>query len=107
MTENKHTPGPWTIDRRTGREGCNHVIVARGGAVSGCIAFVNTDWPHPEQQAEQRANLQLMATAPDLLRALQGVLDAHSSYHSTGLRQQRWNEARTAIAKALGDSAHG
>lgn len=48
----KHTPGPWEL--RTDRS--EYRIYARGQNVSGVVARINTDWPFPEQQAEQRAN---------------------------------------------------
>jgi hypothetical protein len=61
MTTGKHTPGPWTLNE----EFLKRRIYARGKNIFGIVALVNTDWPHPEQQAEQRANARLIAAAPD------------------------------------------
>ena len=70
MADTKFTPGPWEL--RTDRS--EYRIYARGQNVSGVAARINTDWPFPEQQAEQRANAHLIAAAPELYEALQDVL---------------------------------
>lgn len=66
------TPGPRTINE----VGKSHRVVVRNGHVSGVMAFVETGWPHPEQQAEQRANALLIAAAnPATIAALLTDLD--------------------------------
>ncbi|MGG5143920.1 hypothetical protein [Alcaligenes ammonioxydans] len=70
---NGPTPGPRSINE----VGDSHRIVVRGGSVSGVMAFVETGWPHPEQQSEQRANALLIAAAnPETIFALLAERDA-------------------------------
>lgn len=70
------TPGPRSINE----VGDSHRIVVRGGSVSGVMAFVDTGWPHPEQQAEQRANALLVAAAnPETICSLLAERDAHAA----------------------------
>jgi hypothetical protein len=68
-----HSRGPWTLQPLTGSTSGNIGVRASGEHVSGYVAFVDTRWPHPEQQEEQIANARLIAAAPDLLNALQMI----------------------------------
>lgn len=73
---NGPTPGPRSINE----VGDSHRIVVRGGSVSGVMAFVETGWPHPEQQSEQRANALLIAAAnPETIFALLAERDAQAA----------------------------
>lgn len=73
---NGPTPGPRSINE----VGDSHRIVVRGGSVSGVMAFVETGWPHPEQQSEQRANALLIAAAnPEIICALLAERDAQEA----------------------------
>lgn len=73
---NGPTPGPRSINE----VGDSHRIVVRGGSVSGVMAFVETGWPHPEQQSEQRANALLIAAAnPETICALLAERDAQAA----------------------------
>lgn len=73
---NGPTPGPRSINE----VGDSHRIVVRGGSVSGVMAFVETGWPHPEQQSEQRANALLIAAAnPETICALLVERDAQAA----------------------------
>lgn len=82
-----HTPGPWASKKIF--TGSYHIqageqVVAHAGY---------------EDRAE--ANARLIAAAPDLLAALQGLLDGFSDYVGPNI-----NAARAAIAKATGAN-HG
>lgn len=71
MAEAKHTPGPWFIPRAnfpTGSAGTS--VWALGGDV------LIAESPSKSLSLEgRRANARLIATAPELLEALQDVLD--------------------------------
>jgi hypothetical protein len=106
----KHTPGPWAqpeIKRAHNRwhvEGGGRLVAAAGGP----------QFAIPADEAD--ANARLIASAPDLLAALQRL---QQSYYPLTRRKSeshldaslRWSDeqdkahdaARTAIAKATGD----
>lgn len=94
MSEFKGTPGPWSTDRAGD-------VFAEGGRNDGQFGIVagvaGADW-----SAEDVANANLIAAAPELLEALQSIL---SKAH-----KQNWNDkypeeveaAQAAIDKAFG-----
>ena len=92
----QHTPGPWFIEQRTDDNGATHCrITASDGhgwsgnrymSVSGCI---------------DEHDARLIAAAPELLEALQSVLD--NCLDSEGLCAAH-AKARAAIAKATGEN---
>ncbi|WP_434695202.1 hypothetical protein J3P89_18305 [Pseudomonas sp. Z1-14] len=95
--ETKHTPGPWYVQDDHGRryietEGNDDTIAEihrrrSKGSVYSC--------------AEAGANASLIATAPDLLEALQGLLTAYEDPDNTGSTYDEVVQtARAAIAKA-------
>lgn len=92
-----YTPGPWTHIGQgdiTGVEtnGTNH------GPVDVCCVYLRT------VPGRTEANARLIAAAPDLLEALQRSLSWLSSYRGGGA-MGCYDQARAAIAKALGESA--
>lgn len=92
---NKHTHTEWLREGNTvyalNLEGSNrfYLQVQGGWATQG---RVRTD------EAELEANARLIAAAPELLEALQRLVDSVDP-ESTG-----WSEAVDAIAKAIGES---
>lgn len=98
----KHTPGPWLTDR-------NNVHTGQIATINHCL---NNDWVEVWTdkwaetglgEAEQEANARLIAAAPDLLDALQGVLKIDRGT-SGRIIIEGWQEEviRAAIAKATG-----
>ena len=74
----KHTKGPWEVVRTdTG-------IIVRAESkkktlygASRCAAIGGFDRSDPEQMAEALANAYLIAAAPELLKALKGLVEAY------------------------------
>jgi hypothetical protein len=87
---NKHTPGPWFVGGATGY--INQLSISPS---IGCVYGAGE---------ELLANAQLVAAAPELLAALQLMLDVFLDTEGTdGARETEAKEiARAAVAKAFG-----
>ncbi|PCA96267.1 hypothetical protein [Pseudomonas aeruginosa] len=99
MSEKSHTPGPW---------------VSRNNMVFGgkkCICSnVNAASPTPQNIAEDVAmsiaNARLIAAAPELLEALQGMIEVYGGQYNddclpkSSTELELIQQARAAIAKA-------
>tara|TARA_Y100000310_G_scaffold219808_1_gene221237 strand:- start:5051 stop:5422 length:372 start_codon:yes stop_codon:yes gene_type:complete len=93
------TPGPWTATPNgaafnIGREGQNHHMIAVG----------MTSQP----DGEHEANVRLIATAPELLEALEEILAVFRGVEAGGTDKQFaldhiWMLATKAVAKAEGN----
>jgi len=93
MTEPKHTPGPW---EDTG--GCIIAPVGDRDNVHGeCDASIFGNTPE-----EAQANACLIAAAPELLKAIKGLLNAQSY----GIAKEGWNAAAKAALDII-DKAEG
>lgn len=103
-TETKYTPGPW----RVYLEGyywviaADYVAVKRFGEVPPIVTEIR-DFTDTE-----KADAHLIAAAPELLAALQDLLDFAETYDpSHHASYEDWSgyfkDARTAIAKAIPD----
>lgn len=84
-----HTVGPWYVANKPG--------------FSNLFVYSDTydiaEVLHAGNNHRQEANARLIAAAPELLEALQGMVD-HAYY---GVAVGRWmKQARAAIAKATG-----
>ena len=105
----KHTPGPW-------------FIFGNGHCVGGANTDPTTLAEHPtagiamcgmarREPAECEANARLIAAAPDLLAALQGLDEAYCRAGTALTRDERHEDrcrliaARAAILKATGEGA--
>lgn len=96
MEEFKGTPGPWvasTTDRSVGPV-CREDDQSYGMILP--VAWVEFDG----KPGHQQANANLIAAAPELLEALQGMFGINK-LDGEG-QQKRWDKARDAINKALG-----
>lgn len=68
--KHKHTPGPWLVDRNSVHAG--QIAIIHGCKNNDWIEIWSTNWP--DSQECQEANVSLMLAAPDLLKALKGVI---------------------------------
>ena len=91
-THTQHTPGPW-LD--SGHDGKRNVIVE---SKLGSVAAV---WDTGDAM-QMRANARLIASAPDLLAALEQVYAQLGGHHSFDVSDLRLKVVKTAIAKAKG-----
>lgn len=81
----QHTPGPWALTEKA--------VVA---SASTPIAHRVKWWSIGQLEIEENANARLIAAAPDLLAALQGVVRVADR------ATDEFDAARAAIAKATG-----
>lgn len=86
----KHTPGPWQVLGRSIMDAQKDPICDMNLPVNRADAKV------------QAANARLIASAPELLEALELLHTQHMQGQSTLFA---WNRARAAIAKAKGEPA--
>ena len=94
MEKQQHTPGPWVQPMQANGANVRHPhIISDGGEIA------ITTWQGSEQKTN--ANARLIASAPDLLEALEEIVSAADgdgwSQIDADLRK-----ARAAIAKATG-----
>ncbi len=108
-----YTPGPWEFDPEF--SGCGDLLIAspkspdpetraRYTFIAEAKTFRgrNPLWEYPER-AECEANARLIAAAPDLLAALQTLLEVpHLQGGETSTAFPHIKRARAAIAKATG-----
>ena len=94
-----HTKGPWSFSDETIRDGLRSRLIH--GMPEGMLAIVRV-----ENQGSYygEANARLIAAAPDLLEALQGLLADIQDYqriNNLGGENNHWQViSRAAIAKA-------
>lgn len=107
MPEQKHTPGPWfSPDGKTIKQDYRPIGLSESaGCMIGAVMGGPTSGPAFIEVAEEvAANTRLIAAAPDLLAALERVIEEMApAYHDCtddGLQECAWCIARTAIAKA-------
>ena len=91
----KHTPGPWHVSK--GRS----VVWVKAGHQDVAGAYMGS---YPARCGEQDlANARLIAAAPELLEALDRILNWPRVFD--GLRAEDVAFARAAIAKATGEQS--
>lgn len=94
MPETKHTPGPWFLNLE------NAVVNPMLDVIIGHVEYL-------DDVDEARANARLIAAAPELLQALQGLMPVvnrimHISGETWDLDdEEAVQEARAVIAKAI------
>ena len=104
-----HTPGPWFVSEPVLSDGAyDRALYIDSVAEPGRLmifaeCFGRADWTH---KFDSLANARLISAAPELLAALQWIVDhgdtgegGRPAYHAMR------NHARAAIAKATGDGA--
>jgi hypothetical protein len=90
----QHTPGPWRYqDVRSQKEHVYFRIEAKDGAVGFAYKHNN----------DEEANARLIAAAPDLLAALEGLLAGSERHIFHTECQKERDAASAAIARAKGE----
>lgn len=87
----QHTPGPWEYRESIPQE---PTVIARNNA---CRVAETCEMPGQDVD-ERRANARLIASAPELLSALQDLVA--DKYLADPINADRMASARAAIAKA-------
>lgn len=98
-----HTLGPWEVMPE--EEGKDYVRI-RGTRLGGRYKIANVSalkyaGVHPQEAAETRANVQLIAAAPDLLEALTKLYERCSKELSDPEDVHEMHLAQFAITKAI------
>jgi hypothetical protein len=96
MTGKKHTPGPWAVDTRYGS--C-FVTAHDSRGICSAGSYSDTSEDPTKLLAENEANARLIAAAPELLMACQGMIDERDVF---GL-DYWFSVMEAAIAKATGN----
>ena len=102
MTQVKHTPGPWFVPDQTYARNLTVEVddgiacPGSGGAMSYTTDVCVLGW---NGTPEWDANARLIAAAPDMLEALQGLVSANNSTDGMAMRKA-WDKADAAIARA-------
>lgn len=101
----KHTPGPWCFQFTEENGECFVIANNLGGMVGAALP-----WPTEIEARDFRrviANARLIAAAPDLFAALNGLIDRHSALVASGdcgfwdvENEDEMKAARAAILKA-------
>lgn len=100
MPEHKHTPGPWSVAGVT-------IYSLNKNEVNRFDARVQQGWDDSQERtsrAECEANARLIAAAPDLLEALEAMLEAYDDGVGKDWERPYWLKAHAAIAKATGQA---
>jgi len=112
MNTMKHTPKPWYV--HLGNKTLQITDHAPGKTSCGRVGIAQVEWLGEGGRHVQAANARLIVAAPEMLEALEGILEHCSLTHN------RWGEdcnrdeanaaiaaARAAIDKATGQSEGG
>ncbi|BAG75040.1 hypothetical protein [Pseudomonas phage PAJU2] len=112
MSKQSHTPGPWVLDTIPTSVGICHRIgpfpPRRPDDVKVRHACLYADYPSASNPADEEleANARLMAAAPELLEALQGMIEVYGGQYNddclpkSSTELELIQQARAAIAKA-------
>ena len=103
MPDTEHTPGPWTFDGYDGDQGYE---VGGPPDYCGILATAHHDTDEHDK-GEAEANARLIASAPDLLSALELACDgiegvSVGSWYADQLADIALPTIKAAIAKARG-----
>ena len=94
MSEAKHTPAPWFVIESLHDSGITYHISNHKNQMQGIRVC----------QTQNRENAHLIASAPELLEALEGVLSYEGELDDCAppseYGKELYNKARKAIAKA-------
>ena len=101
MNNTPHTPSPWKIATFDGPH--EYASIEAGGEASELVCICDIpSWPCAIK--EMQANARLIASAPDLLSALEKLADyVFELEGKQNICTSIWMDAREAIAKAKGE----
>lgn len=103
MKEFNGTPGPWRFDEQTTLSGGPVFYIAQDDNAKYTPNYSDVSQTcSGELKHIQKANAQLIAAAPDLLEALQSILELQTRGYVV-LGDKYTDMARAAISKALGE----
>jgi len=107
----KHTPSPWRLETVRTQSGICHKIgpfppKAHDLHSLPRHACLYADYPSAFDPADQEleANARLIAAAPELLEALEELMDGYLYGCAMDVKRENVARARAAIAKARGKS---
>ena len=104
MTDTKHTPGPWEITHRVGECPYPHRKIEAVYIINEhSEAHYVEDMSDAKLHGTIRANAKLIAAAPDLLQALEGMTNLFSSALNDQYKAEdfeQYKAAQAAITKA-------
>jgi hypothetical protein len=103
MTNTQHIPGPWALGRR--KESWIGINAPRWTCFARVVVRCE-GYPDTQADLQGEANARLIAAAPDLLEALEGIMFQNSDISEQEM-VVRYVKARAAIAKARGDTETG
>lgn len=107
-TNTAHTAGPWkaVLGRPDYREMTTIVQDRKGpnGEDPMLLGYVLREWVNPHQQRQDDANARLMASAPELLAALEAILAwaDRECLPQGGKNDGPWQLAESAVKNAKG-----
>jgi hypothetical protein len=99
MTESKHTPGQWRAKFSGGTITKTHILSDDQRYASGMFGVAHV---FGENQEQERANANLMAAAPDLLKELRELVEICEQVAPHIIRKRDLNRCKAVIAKAEG-----
>ena len=99
----KHTPAPWHVSGISQHDGSVSIAKDRFVIclVTNAASIFDVVQGHPPEA--QFANARLIAAAPELLQALEALLDMDISYQRGRKVQEAETAARAAVSKAKGE----
>jgi hypothetical protein len=106
MSEPVFTPGPWTACfTLENRIPLSFEITANPHGSVRPIVACTWDYSIGREETETlKANAYLIAAAPELYEALEGMCDANGEFHASKYSSEAGIKARAALAKARGDA---
>lgn len=104
MKEFNGTPGPWRFDEQTTLSGGPVFYIAQDDNAKYTPNYSDVSQTcSGELKHIQKANAQLIAAAPDLLEALQAMLNKAYKQNWNDQYPDELSKAQAAISKALGE----
>jgi hypothetical protein len=100
-----HTPGPWEVRKGYKKTEVRPCRPTEGYTLGFApLAVVKAD-KRTVDQATLEANARLIAAAPELLKALQELVNVHSAGAANEtIALDFWDHAKHSIAKATGEA---